>query len=76
MRSANPAPKKERNGQALHDQFEGRQYSAAQPEIIDVEQADTLLRSTFDAPKRVAFRLIGIKQVMPSHLANAQVAPP
>lgn len=44
--------------------FEGKDYHAAQPVFLTVEQAKPLVRAAFSAFERASFRMLGIRQVM------------
>ena len=47
-----------------HVRWQGREYEVADPEICWAKDIRPLLKDTFGAPERAAFRLIGIKSVM------------
>jgi deazaflavin-dependent oxidoreductase (nitroreductase family) len=49
----------------------GRDYRAAEPEILDRDEAGELIKSTFGPLERVGLRMLGIRQFMRLHAEPA-----
>lgn len=51
-------------------QLGGRSYHATQPQFIDAEDAKPVVKQSFNAINRFAFRMFGIKQYLFLHATN------